>query len=168
VQFEIEFGDRASVADVEITLSGVATPSAFRQLADTLARDPRFRAGLTMLVDLSALDTSALGDDDLQGITEPGCRTRLVLPARRGRHHRAERENTRRRTRIPRSPRRLTITQASLQDKNRSNDMARRATQRGARHVGQVGSGERRRIEPELAPWVRSCRCAPADPTGKG
>jgi hypothetical protein len=60
VQFEIEFGDRASVADVEITLSGVATPSAFRQLADTLARDPRFRAGLTMLVDLSALDTSAL------------------------------------------------------------------------------------------------------------
>jgi hypothetical protein len=37
--------------------------------------------------------------------------------------------------------------------------MARRATQRGARHVGQVGSGERRRIEPELAPWVRSCCC---------
>jgi hypothetical protein len=71
VQFEIEFGDRASVADLEITFSGVATPSAFRQLADTLARDPRFRAGLTMLVDLSALDTSALGDDDLQGITEP-------------------------------------------------------------------------------------------------
>jgi hypothetical protein len=56
---------------LEITLSGVATPSAFRQLADTLARDARFRAGLTMLVDVSALDTSALGDDGLQRITEP-------------------------------------------------------------------------------------------------
>jgi hypothetical protein len=69
MEYEIEFG--GGTADVEITLSGSATPAAFRRFTETLAADPQFRAGLRMLVDVSSLDTTALSADGLQGLTAP-------------------------------------------------------------------------------------------------
>ena len=71
MQFEIEFQLTGSAADVEITLSGVATVQEFRQFVETLTSDPHFRAGLTMLVDVATLDTSTLSDDGLQLIAGP-------------------------------------------------------------------------------------------------
>jgi hypothetical protein len=69
VEFEIEFG--AGPADVEITISGVPTPGHFRLLNAALTGDARFRAGLTLLVDLSALETSTLSEVDVQSLSEP-------------------------------------------------------------------------------------------------
>jgi hypothetical protein len=71
VEFAIEFHDAADGADVEITLSGGATPESFRQFAETLGRDPRYRAGLRMLVDVSAFDVASLTDEQLQSLAQP-------------------------------------------------------------------------------------------------
>jgi hypothetical protein len=68
MEFEIEFRDGADAADVEITLSGGATASAFREFSETLGRDPRYRAGLRILVDVSAFDVTALTGEQLQGL----------------------------------------------------------------------------------------------------
>src|SRR4051812_15634065 len=68
VEFEIAFVDRGP-ADLEIALSGGLSPSAFRRFTDALNADPRFRAGLKMLVDLSDLDTTDLSDDGVQSLS---------------------------------------------------------------------------------------------------
>jgi hypothetical protein len=68
VEFEIKFGD--GPADIEITLSGVPTPDSFVRLNERLMQDPRFRAGMTLLADLSALETSELAEDGVQGLAE--------------------------------------------------------------------------------------------------
>jgi len=71
VESEIVFESSAPAVDVEITFSGVATLDAFRRFSETFAADPRYRAGLLMLVDVSALDTSELSGDALQELTAP-------------------------------------------------------------------------------------------------
>ena len=71
MESEIAFEGIAPAADVEITLSGVATPDEFRRFSETLAGDPHYRAGLLMLVDVSALDTSELSVEALQELTVP-------------------------------------------------------------------------------------------------
>ena len=71
MEFEIEFTEGAGPADVEIALLGEATLEEFRRFNEILAADPRFRAGLAMLVDVSALDTSALSEQSLAGMSEP-------------------------------------------------------------------------------------------------
>lgn len=64
MQFEIAFGGPA--ADLEVTLSGIPKLAAFEALNAQLIADPRFRAGLTTLVDVSGIDSSGLSDDEMQ------------------------------------------------------------------------------------------------------
>jgi hypothetical protein len=71
VEFEISFSDAGGQADVEIGVVGVPTAAEFAKLNEQLIGDPRFRAGLKMLVDCSALDTSPLSPEDVQRLTEP-------------------------------------------------------------------------------------------------
>jgi hypothetical protein len=71
VEFEIAFSDAGGPADVEIAVTGVPTAAEFAKLNEQLLSDSRFRAGLKMLVDCSALDTSPLRDEDVQRLTEP-------------------------------------------------------------------------------------------------
>lgn len=71
MEFEIAFSDAGRPADVEIALTGVPTAPEFAKLNEHLLGDPRFRAGLKMLVDCSALDTSPLSAEDVQSLTEP-------------------------------------------------------------------------------------------------
>lgn len=71
MEFEIAFSDAGRPADVEIAVTGVPTAAEFAQLNEHLIGDPQFRAGLKMLVDCSALDTSTLTAEDVQQLTEP-------------------------------------------------------------------------------------------------
>jgi hypothetical protein len=71
MEFEVEFQDGGSPADVEITMSGVPTPQAFARLNERLTSDDRFRAGLSVLVDVTALDVAPLSGDDVQTLSEP-------------------------------------------------------------------------------------------------
>jgi hypothetical protein len=71
VEFELAFSDAGRPADVEIAVTGVPTAAEFAKLNEQLVGDPRFRAGLRMLVDCSALDTSTLSAEDVQRLTEP-------------------------------------------------------------------------------------------------
>jgi hypothetical protein len=70
VEFEYTFRDGAGPADVEMTVAGVPTPEGFRLMNERLTADPRFRPGLTMLVDCSALDTSGLSNEEVQELSE--------------------------------------------------------------------------------------------------
>ena len=71
MEFEIAFSDAGGPADVEIAVIGVPTAAEFAKLNEQLLGDPRFRAGLRMLVDCSALDASPLSAEDVQRLTEP-------------------------------------------------------------------------------------------------
>ena len=71
MEFEIAFSDAGGPADVEIHVAGVPAAAEFAKVNEQLIGDPRFRAGLTMLVDCSALDTSTLSVEDVQRLTEP-------------------------------------------------------------------------------------------------
>ena len=70
MEFEIKFGDAQDPADIEVTLMGAPTPETFVKLNESLTADPRFRTGMKMLVDLSALDASGLSGSDVQGLSE--------------------------------------------------------------------------------------------------
>jgi hypothetical protein len=71
VEFEIAFSDPGGPADVTIGVAGVPTAAEFAKLNEQLLTDPQFRAGLKMLVDCSALDTSTVSAEDVQRLTEP-------------------------------------------------------------------------------------------------
>ena len=71
MEFEIAFQDGTGLADVEIALSGVATPAGFFRFTDTLQNDPRFRAGLRLLVDLTGFDATALPSGGVAELSEP-------------------------------------------------------------------------------------------------
>jgi hypothetical protein len=66
VNFEIEFRVEDGSADLEMTVRGVPTLEGLQLLNAQLIADPRFRAGLTILVDLCALDASGLSVDAVQ------------------------------------------------------------------------------------------------------
>lgn len=66
----ITFLDVPGPADVEITLSGAPTPETFAELNTRLMNDPRFRRGITMLVDLSELDVSELPESAVQSLSD--------------------------------------------------------------------------------------------------
>jgi hypothetical protein len=71
VEFEIVFSNAGGAADVEIAVQGVPTAAEFAKVNEQLLGDPRFRAGLKMLVDCSGLDTSPLTPENVQQLTEP-------------------------------------------------------------------------------------------------
>jgi hypothetical protein len=58
LEYTIDFG--GSPQDVTVTVAGVATARAFHLYNEELTSDPRFRAGMTILVDATGLDTSEL------------------------------------------------------------------------------------------------------------
>ena len=71
MRYEIAFLEDGGQVDAAVTLSGPVTPTDFRELTDALTRDPRWRAGLAMLVDISALEVAALSEEDLGELTGP-------------------------------------------------------------------------------------------------
>jgi hypothetical protein len=70
VEFEIDF-PRDGPADLEMSVSGVPTPAGFALLNERLVSDPRFSAGLKMLVDVSGIDSSSLSENDVQMLSAP-------------------------------------------------------------------------------------------------
>jgi hypothetical protein len=71
VKFEVNFEDGDGPADLEMAISGAPTREGFRLLNERLTEDPRFRAGLRILVDCSAMDTSGLSSAEVQTLSEP-------------------------------------------------------------------------------------------------
>jgi hypothetical protein len=69
-RMEFDFAFTDGPADIEETLAGVPTEDGFRLLNDTVMSDPRFRAGLKILVDCSALDTTGLSNQEVQSLSE--------------------------------------------------------------------------------------------------
>ena len=70
MRHEIKFTSDGGPADVVIALRGELTPTDFRALVGGLQSDSRFRAGLTLLVDISALEISDVGEEEIGTLTE--------------------------------------------------------------------------------------------------
>ena len=70
MEFTIEFA--GDPQDVTIVASGAADPAGFELMNERLMSDPRFRAGLSYLIDLSGIDVTALPPSDVEGIAERG------------------------------------------------------------------------------------------------
>ena len=66
MEFTIEFG--GELQDVTITTFGIADVDGSRRLYAALASDPRYRSGMLILTDHSALEMSRLSDLDLERI----------------------------------------------------------------------------------------------------
>jgi SpoIIAA-like len=69
VEFAIEFG--GDPQDLTITMSGRADVDAFRRVTEELLADPRYRAGMAILVDHSALDPTPLSNGDVPEAADP-------------------------------------------------------------------------------------------------
>jgi hypothetical protein len=63
LEFEFAFG--GDPQDLTITLRGTVDAAGLKRLNDALVGDPQFGPGLVILVDVTALDTSRLGEDEL-------------------------------------------------------------------------------------------------------
>jgi hypothetical protein len=70
MEFEVEYIDGAGPADIEEMLAGVPTEDGFRLLNERVMSDSRFRAGLKILVDCSALNTAGLSSQEVQSLSE--------------------------------------------------------------------------------------------------
>jgi hypothetical protein len=80
MKFTIEFG--GDPQDVTVTFSGVADLPGFRRYNEEITSDPRFRAGMMILVDASALDTSQMSSENIQAASEPISERDWNLPPR--------------------------------------------------------------------------------------
>jgi hypothetical protein len=70
MEFEIDF-PADGPADIEMTVSGVPTLPELERFNEALVSDPRFRAGLTMLVDVAELVYDGISADELQALSTP-------------------------------------------------------------------------------------------------
>jgi hypothetical protein len=70
MEFTIEF-PADGPADIELSVSGVPTLADLERFNDALVSDPRFRAGLTMLVDVAGLEYSGISSEELQTLSVP-------------------------------------------------------------------------------------------------
>jgi hypothetical protein len=70
VEFEIDF-PADGPADLVMSIAGVPTAAAFDELNAQLVADPRFRAGLTILVDVEGVVARDLTDEDVQVLSAP-------------------------------------------------------------------------------------------------
>jgi hypothetical protein len=68
MSFKLVFG--GDPQDLTITLSGRADSAGLQQLDAALRADPRFKAGLAILVDVTALDASGLTEESLLDASE--------------------------------------------------------------------------------------------------
>ena len=69
MEYAFEFGS-GGPQDLTVTLAGSASARGMRALVRDLTSDARFRAGMTILVDLSALDTSGLTPHEIQAMAD--------------------------------------------------------------------------------------------------
>ena len=92
MEYAFEFGG-GDPQDLTVTLAGCASAGGMRALVRDLMSDARFRAGMAILVDLSALDTAGLTPDEMQAMADavsgrdwefPAKAVALVAPSRRG------------------------------------------------------------------------------------
>jgi len=58
-------------ADIELSFSGVPTLPELEQFNEALVSDPRFRAGLTMIVDVAGLEYDGISTEELQTLSKP-------------------------------------------------------------------------------------------------
>jgi hypothetical protein len=70
MDFRIDF-PAGGPADVVMSVSGVPTLAELEQFNDALVSDPRFRAGLTILVDVAGLEYDGISAEELQALSEP-------------------------------------------------------------------------------------------------
>jgi hypothetical protein len=70
MEFEIRF-PADGPADIELSVSGVPTLAELELFNEALVSDPRFRAGLTMLVDVAGLEYDGISGDELQALSTP-------------------------------------------------------------------------------------------------
>jgi hypothetical protein len=70
MEFTIDFPAQGP-ADIELSFSGTPTLAELEHFNETLVADPRFRAGLTMLVDVAGLEYSGMSGDELQALSAP-------------------------------------------------------------------------------------------------
>ena len=70
MEFQIAF-PTDSPADLEIRISGVPTLAELELLNAALVADPRFRAGLRILVDVSELDSGGITGEDVETMSAP-------------------------------------------------------------------------------------------------
>jgi hypothetical protein len=80
VEFTIEFA--GDPQDVTIVASGAADPAGFELMNERLMSDPRFRAGLSYLIDLSGIDVTELPPSDAEHIAERGSVNTWNFPPR--------------------------------------------------------------------------------------
>ena len=80
MDFTIEFGGEPQ--DVTVTTFGIADVEGSRRLYSALASHPRYRAGLLILADHSALEMSRLTDLDLERIAAAITESDWNLPPR--------------------------------------------------------------------------------------
>lgn len=78
MEFTIEFA--GDPQDVTIVASGAADPSGFELMNERLMSDPRFRTGLSYLIDLSDIDVTALPPSDAEHIAERGSVNTWLYP----------------------------------------------------------------------------------------
>jgi hypothetical protein len=70
MEFEIDFPAEGP-ADIELSFSGTPTLAELELFNETLVSDPRFRAGLTMLVDVAGLEYAGISAEELQELSAP-------------------------------------------------------------------------------------------------
>jgi hypothetical protein len=70
MEFEIDF-PADGPADIEMSFSGVPTLAELEQFNKALVSDPRFHAGLTMIVDVAGLVYDGISAEELQTLSTP-------------------------------------------------------------------------------------------------
>jgi hypothetical protein len=82
MEYRIEFGADAE-SDATVTTSGAASAEGLIGFVLELIADPRFRPGMAVLVDHSALDSRPLEPEDIQSLSRAVLqRDRLIGPSR--------------------------------------------------------------------------------------
>jgi hypothetical protein len=93
----------------------VPTAEGFRLFNEQVTSDPRFRAGLRILVDCSALDTVGLSNQELQGFSEHFTMRDWNYPPAAVCDHRAGRSDVQRRAGVSSAPGRIEVEPAAIQ-----------------------------------------------------
>jgi hypothetical protein len=70
MEFEIDF-PADGPADIEMSVSGFPTLPELERFNEALVSDPRFRAGLTMIVDVAGLESDGISAEELQRLSAP-------------------------------------------------------------------------------------------------
>ncbi|HEY4413071.1 MAG TPA: hypothetical protein VGN06_08755 [Gaiellaceae bacterium] len=80
MEFSIEFA--GDPQDVTVTVSGPGDLAGFALLNERLVSDPRFRAGLSYLIDFSELEVAELPQEDVEQIAGVGGESTWNYPPR--------------------------------------------------------------------------------------